>query len=227
MPGCTDGHRTRPIRSRITAGAIAALLATVAIGGCSGSSQADGGSTTPADVPERPALPAAPAFPPQRPTTQAPPLPMDRSKPEKVRIPALGVSSALMELGLLDDGTLEVPPGPFPAGWYTGAPTPGEIGPAIITGHVRWNAVEGVFAGLETLGPDDRIIVARRDGTKAVFEVSKVVEYEKSRFRTRAVYGNIDHAGLRLITCGGLNRLTGDFEDNIVVFAVLAESRTT
>lgn len=152
---------------------------------------------------------------------------MNRSTPEKVRIPALGVNSQLMGLGLLDDGTLEVPPGPFPAGWYTGAPTPGEIGPAIIAGHVRWNAVDGVFAGLKTLEPDDRIIVTRKDDTKAVFEVSKVAEYEKSEFRTRAVYGNIDHAGLRLITCGGLNQLTGDFEDNTVVFAVLAKARTT
>ena len=221
MPRLALAHRPRPIRSRITAGAVA-LLATVAIGGCSGSSQADGGSTPPAA-----AAPEAPTFPPQRPTTEAPPLAMDRSIPEKVRIPALGVNSELMGLGLLDDGTLEVPPGPFPAGWYTGAPTPGEVGPAIIAGHVRWNAVEGVFAGLKTLEPRDRIIVARKDGTKAVFEVSKVVEYEKSEFRTRAVYGNIDHAGLRLITCGGLNQLTGDFEDNTVVFAVLAKAHTT
>ena len=152
---------------------------------------------------------------------------MGRSRPENVRIPALGVNSDLMGLGLLADGSLEVPPGPFPAGWYTGAPTPGEIGPAIITGHVRWNAVEGVFAGLDTLEPHDRIIVARRDGTKAVFEVSEVVEYEKSAFPTKVVYGNIDHAGLRLITCGGLNQLTGDFEDNTVVFAHLVKARTT
>ena len=220
MPRLPSAHRPCPIRSRITAGAVA-LLATVAIGGCSGSSQADGGSTPPAAAPE------APTFPPQRPTTEAPPLAMDRSIPEKVRIPALGVNSELMGLGLLDDGTLEVPPGPFPAGWYTGAPTPGEVGPAIIAGHVRWNAVEGVFAGLKTLEPRDRIIVTRKDGVKAVFEVSKVVEYEKSEFRTRAVYGNIDHAGLRLITCGGLNQLTGDFEDNTVVFAVLANAHTT
>jgi sortase (surface protein transpeptidase) len=149
---------------------------------------------------------------------------MGRSRPENVRIPALGVNSDLMGLGLLADGTLEVPPGPFPAGWYTGAPTPGEIGPAIITGHLRWNAVEGVFAGLDTLEPHDRIIVARRDGTKAVFEVSEVVEYEKSAFPTKVVYGNIDHAGLRLITCGDLNQLTGEFEDNTVVFAQLVKA---
>jgi LPXTG-site transpeptidase (sortase) family protein len=151
---------------------------------------------------------------------------MGRSRPENVRIPALDVNSDLMGLGLLADGTLEVPPGPFPAGWYTGAPTPGEIGPAIITGHVRWNAVEGVFADLVTLERGDRIVVARTNGTRAVFEVSQVVEYEKSAFPTKVVYGNIDHAGLRLITCGDLNQLTGEFEDNTVVFAQLVKARS-
>jgi hypothetical protein len=33
------------------------------------------------------------------------------------------------------------------------------------------------------------------------------------------VYGDLDHAGLRLITCGGLSN--GKFEANLVVFADL------
>jgi hypothetical protein len=37
------------------------------------------------------------------------------------------------------------------------------------------------------------------------------------------VYGDIDHAGLRLITCGGaFDDATGHYLDNIVVFATLA-----
>ena len=36
------------------------------------------------------------------------------------------------------------------------------------------------------------------------------------------MYGNIDHAGLRLITCGGsFNAASGHYEDNLVVFADL------
>ena len=64
------------------------------------------------------------------------PTPMASSTPIRVQIPAIGVDSELMELGLQADGTMEVPPGGFPAGWYTGAPTPGELGPAVIAGHV-------------------------------------------------------------------------------------------
>jgi len=44
----------------------------------------------------------------------------------------------------------------FPAGWYTGAPTPGELGPAIITGHVDWGGHPGVFFNLRNLNPAPR-----------------------------------------------------------------------
>lgn len=151
---------------------------------------------------------------------------MARSVPVEVRIPAIGVHSALMGLGLEDDGTLEVPPGAFPAGWFTGAPTPGETGPAIIAGHVQWNAESGVFKRLDDLRPHDRIVVDRANGSRAVFQVTRVEEYAKSAFPTDLVYGNIDHAGLRLITCGGLDEQAGTYEDNTIVFAELVAART-
>ncbi|MCW2848709.1 MAG: putative sortase-like protein [Marmoricola sp.] len=145
---------------------------------------------------------------------------MARSRPRRLRIPAIGVDSSLMALGLKKDGTLETPPGPFPAGWFTGAPTPGELGPAIIVGHVRY-VQPGVFEHLGDLKRNDQIRIARKDGTTAVFRVTKVEHFEKARFPTKKVYGNIDHPGLRLITCGGLVAGTNVFEENVVVFADL------
>lgn len=49
---------------------------------------------------------------------------MGESTPVRVRVPAIDVDSELMTLGLRGDGSLEVPPEGFPAGWYTGGPTP-------------------------------------------------------------------------------------------------------
>lgn len=148
---------------------------------------------------------------------------MPAAVPVRVQIPAIGVDSDLMDLGLEPDGTLEVPPTGFPAGWYTGAPTPGELGPAIIAGHVDWRG-PGVFHDLHRLSPDDQVTVSRADGSAAVFRVTSVEQYPKDAFPTDEVYGDIDHAGLRLITCGGvLNRQTGSHDDNIVVFAELIE----
>ncbi len=139
----------------------------------------------------------------------------------RLQIPAIGVDSRTMRLGLQSDGTLGVPPGPFPAGWYTGSPTPGELGPAVLVGHVHWNERAGVFADLARLTSGDAVIVRRADGGSAVFRVTRTKQFSKDAFPTARVYGDIDHAGLRLITCGGRNGLTGRYEDNVVVFARL------
>ncbi len=147
---------------------------------------------------------------------------MPASAPTRVTIPAIGAESKLMDLGLLSDGTLEVPPGAFPAGWYTGAPTPGELGPAILAGHVTLDGKKGVFYRLHELRAGDEIFVTRADGTVAVFAVTNVGQYPKTDFPTELVYGDIDHAGLRILTCGG-ELDSGGFvhKDNIVVFAAL------
>ena len=148
-------------------------------------------------------------------------VPLARSTPVHLRIAAIGVDSGLMDLGLRADGSLEVPPSGFPAGWYTGGPTPGELGPAIIAGHIDWKG-PGVFYHLHNLKPGDQVTVTRADGSQPAFRVTRVAQFSKDQFPTKLVYGNIDHPGLRLITCGGsFNTQTGHYEDNIVVFADL------
>ena len=160
----------------------------------------------------------------------APPAPaaatLERSMPTRLHIPAIGVDSELVGLGLQDDGRMEVPPGAFPAGWYTGAPTPGELGPAILAGHVDYSGSAGVFFRLRELAPGDPVEVVRADGSTVVFRVTHVEQHAKDAFPTAAVYGDIDHAGLRLITCGGaFDRAAHSYEDNIVVFAELDTGR--
>jgi len=146
---------------------------------------------------------------------------MDKSVPVRLQIKAIGVDSKLMDLGLRADGSLQVPPSGFPAGWYTGGPTPGEVGPAVIAGHVDWNG-PGVFYDLHNLKPGDQVTITRKDGSKPSFRITRVEQFPKEHFPTRLVYGNIDHPGLRLITCGGsFNHQTGSYEDDIVAFADL------
>lgn len=147
---------------------------------------------------------------------------MEASAPLRVRLPALGVESDVMDLGLEPDGSLEVPPTAYPAGWFTGAPTPGALGPAIIAGHVDYKGEVGVFHDLHRLEVGDEVWVDRADGSQAMFLVTVVDQYAKDAFPTEAVYGDINYAGLRLITCGG------DFDwdaeshlDNVVVYAEL------
>ena len=189
---------------------------------CAGGVNSDAGSTTAA----RSAASTTAASPSAAPSS-APPsdgvAPLPPSPPVRLRIPAIGVDSGLMDLGLDRAGSLEVPPDGFPAGWYTGAPTPGSLGPAIIAGHVDWAGSPGVFYSLRDLVPGDDITVDRADGTAARFRVQSVQQFPKDAFPTDRVYADLDHAGLRLITCGGsFDRAARSYRDNIVVFADLA-----
>lgn len=152
------------------------------------------------------------------------------AEPQAIVIPALGVDAAVMDLGLHEDGTMEVPPhAPRPesrAGWFRHSPTPGALGPSIIVGHVDSDRHgPSVFYGLADLAEGDTIEVVRADGVTAVFAVEHTAQYGKDRFPSDEVYGNIDHAGLRLITCGGdfdTDRM--EYSDNIVVYAELVDS---
>ena len=153
------------------------------------------------------------------------PAVLTRSRPVRLRIPAIGVDTGIMDLGLLADGSLQVPPKGFPAGWYTGAPTPGERGPAVLAGHVDWAGRAGVFYDLRHLRPRDEVQITRADGSVAIFRVTRLAQYAKAAFPTGLVYGNLDHAGLRLITCGGsFDRSARSYRDNLVAFADLVGS---
>jgi len=144
------------------------------------------------------------------------------SVPVSIGIPRLHVSSRLEDLGVDDDGVMEVPAEPADAGWYTLGPTPGALGPAVVAGHVTWNQVPAVFFRLAELRPQDVIEVTRTDGVVALFEVTRVERYAKSAFPTDLVFGPIDHAGLRLITCGGdYEQAAHRYSDNVVAFARL------
>ena len=148
--------------------------------------------------------------------------PLPASAPVSVSIAALDVQSDVVPLGLEDDGTVEVPQGAHLSGWYDASPTPGELGPSVLAAHVDWADEPGVFHDLLELEIGDEIEVLREDGSVATFRVDRVETYRKAEFPTDAVYGDIDHAGLRLITCGGsFDEDTGDYADNVVVFAKL------
>lgn len=148
------------------------------------------------------------------------------SRPERIRIPKLRVTSGLERLGVDGNGEMEVPRDPAAAGWFTGGPSPGAPGPAVVAGHVTWDRAPAVFFDLARLRAGDRVEVDRADGKVAVFTVTRVGAYDKATFPTEQVYGAIDHAGLRLITCGGeYDDRRHRYAANLVVFAALSDVR--
>jgi len=172
---------------------------------------------------------AAPSPTQTRTETVGPVLPA--SPPVHLSVPAVGISSPLIELGLNPDGSVEVPSLDDPdskPGWYRNSPTPGAVGPAIILGHIDSRQFgPGVFYSLQDLQAGDTVEVTRADGTVAIFSVDDVRTVPKSDFPTLQVYGNLDHAGLRLITCGGeFDPNARSYESNVIAFASLVGSRS-
>jgi hypothetical protein len=151
------------------------------------------------------------------------------SLPVSVEIPAIGVHSVLLRLGDKPDGTMQVPPlqrRPSAAAWYKYSVTPGQIGTSVIEGHVDNDQGPAVFFRLGALRPGDTVKVRLADGITAVFRVTGVRQYPKSKFPAKTVYHAARFAALRLITCGGaFDYATGQYLSSTVVFASLASSR--
>ena len=156
-------------------------------------------------------------------------LSLRRSIPVSVEIPAIGVHSVLLSLGVKPDGTMQVPPlrrTPNAAAWYKYSVTPGQIGTSVIEGHVDNDQGPAIFYRLGALRPGDLVNVRLTDGITAVFRVTGVRQYLKSQFPAKAVYRATPFAGLRLITCGGaFDFATSQYLSSVVVFAFLVDSR--
>lgn len=171
--------------------------------------------------PPQPAVEAAPD------PTSAPgvivPAHLPRSAPTDITISRIGVRAKIMNLGVNADNTLQVPPlnKATLAGWYSKGPSPGEIGNAVIVGHVSTAELgPTVFFKLGSLRKKDIITIKRKDGSNARFKVDGVKAYPKKTFPTDLVYGPSDKPGLRLVTCGGkFDEKAHSYVDNVIVFA--------
>jgi sortase (surface protein transpeptidase) len=145
-----------------------------------------------------------------------------RSIPDRLQIPALGLSVALSTLGLNADGSVQVPTTSQQAGWFDLGPTPGQVGSAVILGHVDSYQGPGVFFLLRTLAAGDLVDVDLTDGVTAQFVVNSVGEYSKQQFPAQRVYASHGSSALQLVTCGGtFDHQTGSYLSNIVVYTSL------
>ncbi len=149
--------------------------------------------------------------------------PGDELLPTTLRIPDLGLTADFTNpLGLQSNQEVEVPAEYETVGWYKHSPVPGELGPAVILGHVDSLDGPAVFYALGQLDKGDDIVIGLSDGSEATFKVTGSEKYEQSSFPTSLVYGDIDHAGLRLVTCSGwYDSDTSRYSHNRVVFAKL------
>lgn len=208
-------------RLRLTARRLATLAAAIVVAGVLTLSGCSNPTATTAPAPASSSAIAATPPPSATDVASAPAASTATTElvPTLVSIPAIGVKSTLVTLGLTKDGGLEVPTEAMTAGWYTGSPVPGLVGPAVIAGHVHWSGIPAVFAHLADLKPGDRVIISLSDSSTVTFAVDRVATYPKTQFPTGLVYDDIAYPGLRLITCGGYDPVAKAYEANVIVFA--------
>ncbi|MGH3810977.1 MAG: class F sortase, partial [Pseudonocardiaceae bacterium] len=181
---------------------------------------------SPAPASPTPARPDAAGH--REPAAPRAPAALDYSRPVRVSIPRINVSSTLVDLGLDPEGVMETPQDPAKAGWFTPSPPPGIPGASVIAGHVTWDQQPAVFFRLGDLRRGDKVRVSRADGSTAVFAVYRLGQFPKNAFPTKAVYRHTDQPELRLITCGGLyNEETNSYRANLIVWARMVSQQHT
>lgn len=140
--------------------------------------------------------------------------------PTRLRVGAIGVDTPLETLRLGPDGELRPPETNERAGWYADGTAPGDVGPAVLAGHVDSKRGPAVFYRLREITAGDTIEVTR-GGRTVTFTVTSTAWYPKKAFPTDEVYGPTPDRQLRLITCGGVfDRTLRSYRDNLVVYAV-------
>ncbi len=156
-------------------------------------------------------------------------LVLPEAQPVTLRIPAIEVNASFeAPLRRQENGEIEVPEAYDTVAYYEYGPTPGELGPAVVLGHVDSYEGPAVLFRLGQLEPGDEILIEREDGTVATFAVTKLERHDQAEFPTREVYGDIDHAGLRLITCTGVyDHGSLRYSHNLIVFAELMATSTS
>jgi sortase (surface protein transpeptidase) len=222
-------HR-RPTSRRWWLAAVALLVvaAVCLAAGLRAHQHALAGPAPPTATPTSPTHQTLPATTePGKPAQQAE-LSVARSVPVLLRIPAIGVAVPLSTLGLNPDGTVQVPTDFAQPGWYRLGPSPGQIGSAVILGHVDSYQGPAVFFQLRSLHVGDAVEVTLADGVVAHFAVTAVAMYSKAQFPPQQVYGSHGYAALQLVTCGGqFDRATGHYLSNVVVYTDLVATTPT
>ncbi|MFN8497009.1 MAG: class F sortase [Anaerolineae bacterium] len=183
----------------------------------------------PSATPTKPLATATPraTATPTRTATPAPtatpqPTPYGGGRPASMSIPAIGVKDAnVVDVGLEANGAMETPKGWWDLGWYKLGALPGQLGNAVISGHLDSDTGPAVFWNLARLRKGDKIVVAMEDGTTRRFAVEKLESYPYNKAPLDRIFGPSDKARLNLITCAGVfDKGHANYSNRLVVYAV-------
>jgi sortase (surface protein transpeptidase) len=118
---------------------------------------------------------------------------------------------------------MDVPKRYDTVGWYELGTRPGEIGSAVIAGHLDSKTGPAIFWRLRDLRPGDDIFVRSDDGVERRFIVRETETYPYDAAPLERIFAAANGADLNLITCGGtFDRRSENYDQRLVVFTTLA-----
>jgi sortase (surface protein transpeptidase) len=146
--------------------------------------------------------------------------------PTRLRIPAIEIDAAVEPIGLTADHEMDVPAGWESVGWYQYGPRPGQIGNAVLAGHLDTNTgAPGIFWRLDELQPGDTILIDGEDGESLIFQILSLARYPYAEAPREEIFGPAQTARLNLITCSGAwNPQDRVYDHRLVVYAQLVEN---
>jgi hypothetical protein len=145
--------------------------------------------------------PVPPAFGPRWPSAR-PPAPI--APPIRLLIPKLKVDAALETVGQDRSGAMIAPRGADNGAWYKLGVRPGEVGNAVIAGHLdRVDGAPARFWAIEQLASGDLLIVVAADHRQHHFVVVRLAQYSLDSAPMQEIFGFTLRRRLNLITCAG------------------------
>jgi LPXTG-site transpeptidase (sortase) family protein len=139
--------------------------------------------------------------------------------PVRLAIPLISVNAPIEAVGLTPDGAMEAPEGWWDVGWFRYGPIPGQLGNAVIAGHLDSTTGPAVFWHLRSLGPGDKVQVVMSNHQTLTFAVQQVVSYPYNGAPLDHIFGNASAANLNLITCSGdWDPVNHNYSNRMVVY---------
>ncbi|MDQ2933019.1 MAG: class F sortase [bacterium] len=128
----------------------------------------------------------------------------DQLRPVSISIPTARVDADVINVGVTKTNNLDVPPNFHQTGWYKFGTLPGNIGNAVIDGHVdNGGSIDGVFKHLKDVKSGDVITITLSDKTIVRYAVTKFDVVKTTEFPGVSVFTGTDKAVLKIITCHG------------------------
>jgi sortase (surface protein transpeptidase) len=141
--------------------------------------------------------------------------------PTRVRVPALGLETAVRPVGVGEDRQMQLPADPRVLGWYRFGAGPGGRGSVVLAGHVdsrRFGV--GPLADLRGIAVGDRVEVATSAGPLRTYRVDSIETFDRQALPAD-VFARTGPERLRLVTCtGAYLPQAGGYQENLVVTAV-------